>query len=114
MGGYVGQRYAAELLQEAKEDKTDKSLPCWQQLQEQLQVFQVYWAAVPFDVIEQDEQGKVTVSQTKLKQIQSNFISEGNSFLDTPIWKDILSKDLVAEGHAFWQPNAGFLFSCHL
>ncbi|MEF9956448.1 MAG: type III-B CRISPR-associated protein Cas10/Cmr2 [Acinetobacter sp.] len=107
----LGKDMLAELLQEAKEDKTDKSLPCWQQLQEQLQGFpEVYWAAVPFDVIEQDEQGKVTFSQTKLKQIQSNFISEGNSFLDTPIWKDILSKDLVAEGHAFWQPNAGFLF----
>ena len=108
---HLGEDMLTELLEKAGEDQNDKSLPCWQQLKDQLQGFpEVYWAAVPFDVIEQDAQGRAVANQNKLKEIQSNFIPKGQSFLDTAIWKDILSKDLVVEGHELWQPNAGFLF----
>lgn len=107
----LGQEMLMELLEKAGEDQNDKSLPCWQQLKDQLHGFpEVYWAAVPFDVIAQDAQGRAVANQAKLAEIQSNFIPQGKSFLDTPIWKDILSKDLVVEGHELWQPNAGFLF----
>lgn len=107
----MGRDMLTELLQEAKEDPNNKSLPCWAQLEQQLAGFpECYWAAVPFDLIATDTQGRATPKQSDLEKVQGSFISEGKSFLDSKIWKDILSKDLQTDGHVFWQPNAGVLF----
>jgi CRISPR-associated protein Cmr2 len=68
----------------------------------------VYWAAVPFDII-QSEDNKASLNQAKLKDIQGNFIPTDKSFLDTKVWK-LLSKGLTDDNVTFWQPTAGVLF----
>lgn len=85
------------------------NLPCYEQLKAQLDGFpEVYWAAVPFDII-QTEGGRASLNQTRLKEIQGNFIPNGNSFLDTKVWQ-LLSKGLQDDGVEFWQPTPGVLF----
>lgn len=106
----LGRDMLKELLKKAGEDENNRSLPCWTQLEAQLAGFpECYWAAVPFDLIA-DVQGRATPEQRRLAEVQGSFIPKGESFLDSKIWKDILSKDLQTDGHVFWQPNAGVLF----
>lgn len=107
----LGKDMLTRLLKKAGQDPSDQRLPCWSQLHEQLNGFpECYWAAVPFDLIATDDQGRATPEQTRLADIQGSFIPKGSSFLESKIWKDILSKDLQIDGHVFWQPNAGVLF----
>ncbi|HRH92564.1 MAG TPA: type III-B CRISPR-associated protein Cas10/Cmr2, partial [Agitococcus sp.] len=87
----------------------DIDLRCYQQLKEQLAGFpEVYWAAVPFDIIQNDGD-KATLTQAKLTEIQGSFIPKGSSFLETPVW-GLLSKGLQDDNVTFWQPTAGVLF----
>lgn len=107
----LGHDMLAALLTTAGENPDDENLPCWDQLKNQLEGFpECYWAAVPFDLVATDNNDRANVQQSRLAEIQGSFIPHGRSFLDTKIWKDILSKDLVADGYQFWQPNAGVLF----
>lgn len=107
----LGNDMLGELLKAAGENPEDKKLPCWSQLQVQLKGFpECSWAAVPFDLVATDSQGRADVKQTRLAEIQGSFIPQGRSFLETKVWKNILSKDLVVDGYQFWQPNAGVLF----
>ena len=109
----LGEKMLTELLKlkEAKEDPNNTALPCWAQLKQQLAGFpECYWAAVPFDLIATDEKDRATPDQKRLVEVQGSFIPAGQSFLDSKLWKNILSKDLQTDGHVFWQPNAGVLF----
>ena len=103
-----GREMLLKLLAKADINPED-NLPCFQQLSEQLAGFpEVYWAAVPFDII-QSEDNKASLNQAKLKDIQGNFIPTDKSFLDTKVWK-LLSKGLTDDNVTFWQPTAGVLF----
>lgn len=103
-----GREMLLKLLEKANVNPED-NLPCYQQLEQQLAGFpEVYWAAVPFDII-QSEGDKAVLNQAKLKEIQGNFIPAGKSFLDTKVW-GLLSKGLQDDGVTFWQPNASVLF----
>ena len=108
-----GRDMLLKLLAKADINPED-NLPCYQQLTEQLAGFpEVYWAAVPFDIItvEKVKNGndKATLKQNKMQEIQGNFIPDDKSFLDTKVW-GLLSKGLQDDGVTFWQPNAGVLF----
>lgn len=103
-----GHKMLVNLLVKA-DINSDTNLPCYQQLKEQLAGFpEVYWAAVPFDIIQNDGD-KAALNQAKLKEIQGSFIPKGNSFLETPVW-GLLSKGLQDDNVTFWQPTAGVLF----
>lgn len=109
-----GHQMLVNLLAKADINPED-NLPCFQQLSEQLAGFpEVYWAAVPFDIIsvEKDKNGheKASLNQARLKEIQGNFIPTDKSFLDTKVWKNLLSKGLTDDNVTFWQPTAGVLF----
>ena len=104
-----GQDMLIKLLLKA-DINPDDNLPCYKQLTEQLAGFpEVYWAAVPFDIISADSNGKATLKQDKLQEIQGSFIPVGKSFLETNVW-GLLSKGLTDDNITFWQPNAGVLF----
>lgn len=99
-----------EMLLKAAGSASKEDLPCWQQLTEQLAGFpEIHWAAVPWSLVSRDEEGKAHVDQAQLKAILSSFIPEGDTFLDSGIWK-LLSKKIALEGAAFFVPNPGILY----
>jgi CRISPR-associated protein Cmr2 len=83
-------------------------LPCYRQLDEQLQGFpDVYWAAVPWSLAE--SRGKP--DDARLREVLSNFHTEGGKagFLDSPAWQ-VLRKEVELDGARFYRPNAGTLY----
>ena len=89
-------------------EPTSSELPCYQQLDEQLQGFpEVYWAAVPWSLAE--TAGKPDAD--KLRPILSNFYGDSDEvgFLDSNAWK-VLQKDIELDGAKFYQPNPGVLY----
>lgn len=91
------------------ENKTD--LPCWAQLQEQLEGFpEIHWASASWAIIDRDANDKADAAQATLKNVQTSFIPETESFLDKSAWK-LLARDIQLDGAGFYTPNPGVLYA---
>lgn len=90
------------------DEPTNSDLPCYQQLDKQLQDFpEVYWAAVPWSLV-----GKGRPPETgTLRKVLSNFYPEGEEvgFLDSHAWQ-VLQQDIELDGARFYAPNPGVLY----
>jgi len=87
--------------------------PAYAQAEQQLAGFpEVYWAAVPWSLIENDTDGKVTGTD-ELAQAMRPFFPEQSQdkpgFLDSPAWK-VLSQEIKVDGADFFRPNPGVLY----
>lgn len=115
-----GQEVVQRLLQAAGENADDASLPCWAQMQEQLQGFpEVHWAAVPFSLIAVANKQKQTgLDTTQLSAAMRPFFgaAEGQDggFLSTPAWQllrqELQAQDDSGQKFTFFQPNPGVLY----
>lgn len=111
----LGAKVLQRLLNQAGAPEDD-SLPCYQQMREQLAGFpEVHWAAVPFSLIRARNAEKQTdLDTTELSVAMSPFfgVAAGQpaGFLDSPAWK-VLQKDAQWEGNTtFFSPNPGVLY----
>lgn len=90
--------------------KMDSTLPCFNQVQEQLQGFpEVSWAAVPWSLVSEEKSG---LEAQELEKAMKPFYSSKDKnpgFLGSEAWQ-LLSKELQVDGARFFQPNAGVLY----
>ena len=111
----LGKTVVDELLDVAGIAK-DESLPCYQQMREQLHNFpEVHWAAVPFSLIGIANQQKQTgLNTTALQQAMAPFFGSApevaNGFLASPAWQ-VLQQDIAWDDKTtFFAPNPGVLY----
>ncbi len=85
-------------------------MPCWQQLNEQLEGFpEVHWATIPWSPLVQGKDGDIPIVK-ELRAAQTPFFPQGKgSFLDSKTWK-LLSRELQIDKQSFFKPNAGVLY----
>lgn len=88
----------------------EKALPCWAQLNEQLNNFpEVHWAVVPWSPLVQGKDGDTPII-TALRTAQQPFYPDHPAgFLDSTAWK-LLSRELQIDQQSFFKPNAGVLY----
>ncbi|MBN2700040.1 MAG: type III-B CRISPR-associated protein Cas10/Cmr2 [Methylothermaceae bacterium] len=102
-----GQKALHKILAAIGEPKR-KNLPCYEQLEAQLQGFpEVYWAAVPWSLAIKNDQPDAN----NIKGILSNFYPEEGKvgFLDSEAWK-VLQTPIELNGVKFYRPNPGVLY----
>ncbi|GAB4403069.1 MAG: type III-B CRISPR-associated protein Cas10/Cmr2 [Rhodoferax sp.] len=115
----LGQRVVDELLQAVRQEK-DPSLPCYEQVRQQLDGFpEVHWAAVPFSLIAPRDKARQTDLDTvQLSAAMAPFfgVEPGQpcGFLATEAWK-VLQKNVrqSTDPHdtsVFFAPNPGVLY----
>ncbi|MFQ5660345.1 MAG: type III-B CRISPR-associated protein Cas10/Cmr2 [Gammaproteobacteria bacterium] len=103
----TGKATLAKIL-EAIGEQDSPDLPCYQQLDEQLNDFpEVHWAAAPWSLAESGD----NPDGVKLKEVLSNFYPEDTKigFLDSTAWH-VLQQDIELDGAKFFRPNAGTLY----
>lgn len=97
---------------DAIDEPSDSSLPCYEQLEEQLRGFpEVYWASVPWSLA-QTKSSKPEPDAEKLNQVISNFYpanEPSTGFLNSSAWK-VLQKNIELDGAKFYKPNPGVLY----
>lgn len=101
-------RAAIRKVLDAIEEPDSSELPCYGQLDEQLEGFpEVYWAAVPWSLAEAGSDP----DDTRLREVLSNFHIKGGrtGFLDGPAWQ-ALQKGVELDRARFYRPNAGTLY----
>ncbi len=91
----------------------EENAPAYEQAQQQLAGFpEVYWAVVPWSLIEKDADGKVT-DTAELAKAMGPFFPEQTKdkpgFLGSPAWK-VLSREIKVNGAIFFRPNPGVLY----
>jgi CRISPR-associated protein Cmr2 len=107
-------RMALEKILKEINEPLDSNRHCHKQLEEQLQGFpEVYWAAVPWSLVEgdRDAKGYVMANDSELRPILGNFFPEDGhiGFLDSEAW-GLLSGEIKVDGARFYQPNPGTLY----
>lgn len=111
----LGKTVVDELLDAAGVAKDD-TLPCYQQMREQLQGFpEVHWAAVPFSLIGiANKQKQTGLNTTALQQAMAPFFGSApdvaSGFLASTAWQ-VLQQDLAWDDKTkFFAPNPGVLY----
>jgi CRISPR-associated protein Cmr2 len=104
----TGDAALKRVLKEAGEHADDTSLPCFAQLQAQLQHFpEMYWAAAPWSLIAQSNDKPLDVS--RLRELLQHFHTDEAGFLGSDAWQ-ALSKNLDLGDGWFFKPNPGTLY----
>jgi len=111
----LGDEVLQRLLKEAGVPD-NKSLPCYQQMREQLAGFpEVHWAAVPFSLIRaRDPEKQTDLDTTQLSAAMAPFFGveagQPAGFLASPAWQ-VLQKEVPWESNiSFFSPNPGVLY----
>ncbi|RMG30418.1 MAG: type III-B CRISPR-associated protein Cas10/Cmr2, partial [Gammaproteobacteria bacterium] len=108
-------REALERLLEAAGEPVDDRLHCFGQLERQLKGFpEVYWASVPFTLIDHSPDGKRVTGTERLARALAPFHGAAagapSGFLASPAWQ-VLQQDISwQDGTNFWTPNPGTLY----
>lgn len=114
----------ARVLAAAAIDDPDRALPCWSQLQTQLDGFpEVHWSAVPFHLAERsiacltagDTTSADATDEPDLRTLLGRFYpaAEQPGYFDSAAWKALLAlprRDRGQQAAWFWDPRPAALY----
>lgn len=104
----TGEDALRRILHEVGEKPDNDGLPCHTQSKAQLQFFpDVYWAAAPWSLIEQNTDKSLNLE--RLRELLIHFHGEHAGFLGGEAWQ-ALSKNLDLGDGWFYKPNPGTLY----
>lgn len=105
---YTGEAALRRILREVDENPDNAGLPCHTQIKTQLQHFpDVYWAAAPWSLIQQN--ADKTLNVERLRELLIHFHGTRAGFLGGEAWQ-ALSKNLDLGDGWFYKANPGTLY----
>lgn len=105
---HTGEAALRRILQEVDENPDNEGLPCHAQIKAQLQHFpDVYWAAVPWSLIQQN--ADKTLNVERLRELLIHFHGARAGFFGSEAWQ-ALSKNLDLGDGWFYKANPGTLY----